>query len=95
LLQGRLAEVEGRIASLEAELAALKREAGDLRQRRAAAAQHHELRLEAIRSGKLDVGPPPEQVRPLAGPDARCGGNGSTPLQHADAVCAVHVAHPS
>lgn len=51
-MQGRLSEVEGRIALLEVELAGLKGEAGELRSRRASAAQHHHHRLDAIRSGK-------------------------------------------
>ncbi|KAI7843548.1 hypothetical protein COHA_002790 [Chlorella ohadii] len=58
----RLATVEARIRDLEAELAAAKAEAGDLRARRASAAQHHTLRLQQIRSGKTESGASPEEI---------------------------------
>ncbi|PRW32590.1 hypothetical protein C2E21_8239 [Chlorella sorokiniana] len=58
----RLTAVEARIRDLEAELAAAKAEAGDLRTRRASAAQHHTLRLQQIRSGKGESGASPEEI---------------------------------
>ncbi|KAL4855669.1 hypothetical protein ACK3TF_003754 [Chlorella vulgaris] len=57
-----LSDIEFRIVSLEAELALLKREAGDLRARRAAAQQHHEHRLQAIRSGRPESGASPAEI---------------------------------
>jgi hypothetical protein len=62
VLQTCLSDIEFRIVSLEAELALLKREAGDLRARRAAAQQHHEHRLQAIRSGRPESGASPAEI---------------------------------
>lgn len=39
-----------------------RKQAGDLRTRRASAAQHHTLRLQQIRSGKTESGASPEEI---------------------------------